>query len=139
MFGISFSEILLILVLALLIFGPKQLPKIAAKLGSFIAGCAKFKASLRDQLYTHGGLQQFDSLRQEMQYSLNQIKQQMHFPMQLDQSLDYPTKSLSQNDTAPCQELDYIFLYQPELEFSRQPELFDEFDQHFQIPSSPSI
>ncbi|MFN7094726.1 MAG: twin-arginine translocase TatA/TatE family subunit, partial [Burkholderiales bacterium] len=32
MFGISFSEIVLILIIALLILGPKQLPQIASNL-----------------------------------------------------------------------------------------------------------
>lgn len=40
MFGIGFQEILLILLLALIIFGPKKLPELAKSLGK---GIAEFK------------------------------------------------------------------------------------------------
>jgi TatA/E family protein of Tat protein translocase len=37
MLGIDFPEILIILVLALILFGPEKLPEYAAKLGRFVA------------------------------------------------------------------------------------------------------
>lgn len=47
MFGLGFSEILLILVIALIVFGPKRLPEVAKTLGRTVGG---FKRSL-DELH----------------------------------------------------------------------------------------
>jgi sec-independent protein translocase protein TatB len=45
MFGLGFSEILLILVVALLVFGPKRLPEIAQSLGRALG---EFRRTLDD-------------------------------------------------------------------------------------------
>lgn len=45
MFGIGFQEILLILLIALVIFGPKKLPDLARSLGK---GVAEFKKAAED-------------------------------------------------------------------------------------------
>lgn len=47
MFGLGFSEILLVLVIALIVFGPKRLPEVAKTLGRTVGG---FKRSL-DELH----------------------------------------------------------------------------------------
>jgi TatA/E family protein of Tat protein translocase len=45
MFGIGFQEVLIILVVALIIFGPKRLPELARMLGR---GLAEFRKATND-------------------------------------------------------------------------------------------
>lgn len=124
MFGISFSEILLILVIAVIIFGPEQLPGIARKTGHLVASLRNMGMNLRSQFYEQSGLNQFENIRQEVQATLFQLKQQIQLPSESALSnvelFDDPQSNLSE----------YYFLYQPELDFERQPELFDGLDNH---------
>ena len=72
MFGISFSEILLILVIAVIIFGPEQLPGIARKTGRLVASLRNMGMNFRAQFYEQSGLNQFENIRQEVQATLFQ-------------------------------------------------------------------
>ncbi len=118
MFGISFSEILLILVISLLIFGPQELPHIAAKLGKLIATIRNMGLNFREQIYEQSGFNQLQNIRAEMQETIQELKSQLN-PVKPN----YDTSFVNEDEFL-YQE--YQFLYQPELEFDRQPELFDE-------------
>lgn len=118
MFGISMSEILLILIISLLIFGPEHLPSIARKLGKLVATLRNFSTNIRQQIYEQSGFEQFNNIKQEMQSALEQLKQQIT-PLKAEQHTDFMTE-----DELLYSE--YQFFYQPELDFYRQPELFDD-------------
>ncbi len=120
MFGISFSEILLIIIISLLIFGPEQLPEIAAKAGRVVALLRKFTINLKSQLYEQTGMSQIDGIRQEMQQTFNQLKNQI-------QPLEH--KINDYRDEGDFLYSEYQFLYQPELDFEQQPELFDSYPE----------
>ena len=120
MFGISFSEILLIIIISLLIFGPEQLPQIAAKTGRMIALVRKFTINLKSQLYEQTGMSQIDGIRQEMQQTFNQLKNQIR-PLE--------NKITNYSDEGDFLYSEYQFLYHPELDFEQHPELFDSYPE----------
>lgn len=47
--GVGLWEIIIILLVALLVINPKDLPKIAYYIGAFIAKCSKFFQNLKNQ------------------------------------------------------------------------------------------
>jgi len=52
MFGIGFPELLMILVVALLVIGPKKLPDLARSLGKGLAEFRKATDDLKDTIYS---------------------------------------------------------------------------------------
>jgi len=51
-FGISFEELIVLLVLALILFGPERLPEYAEKLGRFIAKLRQASSEVNQQIQT---------------------------------------------------------------------------------------
>lgn len=111
MFGISFSEVILILVIAIIVFGPKQIPEIAAKAGHIIFSIRQMLNKFKQEVYQQSGFNEFNNTKQEIINSYRQIR----------------------NDIITSPTIEYIHpeniteehpLYQPELDFSEQPELF---------------
>ena len=52
MFGISFMELVIIFVVALLVFGPKELPKIARRVGKIAGDLQRFKDAVMREFYS---------------------------------------------------------------------------------------
>ncbi|MBM4285955.1 MAG: zinc-ribbon domain-containing protein [Deltaproteobacteria bacterium] len=52
MFGISFEELLVLMVLALILFGPEKLPEYAEKMGRWVARMRQASQEVRDSYQT---------------------------------------------------------------------------------------
>ncbi len=116
MFGISFSEIILIFVIALFIFGPKELPKIATAIGKFIYTIKTDFYNMKNNLYKNTGLEKLKHTKQEIVDIYKNIRENINMPEnQIINSIDEKT---AYDET--------IVFFQPELDFDRQPELFDD-------------
>lgn len=111
MFGISFSEIILILLLCLVVFGPKQLPQIASRIGVVILSLQHFWTKTRNEIYHHTGINEIRQTHQDVLHTYHQIKNNIR------------TNTIISNTTLPSS---HTTLHQAELDFNRQPELFDE-------------
>lgn len=61
MFGIGPSELLVIFLLALILFGPKRIPQIAKSLGKAMAELRKVTEEVKESIEEEGGLS--DDLR----------------------------------------------------------------------------
>lgn len=127
MFGISLGEILLILVIALIIFGPEQLPVIATSIGSLLAKLRNMSNDLRGYARQNSGLDELDKLK-------TQLKNQLNINYQPDSSefneIGFDKTQFSNLDsiyeTDIYDELPIESYQQAELDFDRQPELFDK-------------
>ena len=112
MFGISLSEILLIFIIALIVFGPKQLPQIATKLGTVIWGLKNYFNKLKTEIYHQGGFRDLHQTKMELMHTYQDLKREITRNRPLEEQSVIPI----------LQEIHQ--LYQPELDFEQQPELF---------------
>ncbi len=61
MFGIDFPEFIVILIIALILFGPEKLPEYSQKLGQFVYKWRRAYTNLQRQMYMPQDLAQFTS------------------------------------------------------------------------------
>jgi Tat protein translocase TatB subunit len=78
--GIGFPELLLILIIAMMVFGPRRLPEIAAKLGKFIGDLRNMSSGLMTEWQREIAVatrleelektrQEFDEIKEEIQHT----------------------------------------------------------------------
>jgi len=76
-FDISFGEILLICVVALVVLGPERLPAVARTLGALVARAQRFVASVKADIGQHTELASLAALKQEVQQTAAALQQQL--------------------------------------------------------------
>jgi TatA/E family protein of Tat protein translocase len=76
MFGIGMPEMLMILAVALIVFGPKRLPELAKSLGRALGEFRRATSDLKQSIETDTGLD-------EVRSSLNEVKQDVQSQMDL--------------------------------------------------------
>ncbi len=62
MFGIGFGELILLLVIALIVFGPEKLPEVAKTLGRFYRQIMDYSDSLRETFEKELKLEEFKEI-----------------------------------------------------------------------------
>lgn len=77
-FGIGLPELILVMVLALIVFGPERLPELAAQLGRLVREARRYAGQVTSQLKDELGdlTQEYESLRQEVQQLRRELNQQ---------------------------------------------------------------
>ena len=73
MFGIGLTEIIVILVVALLVVGPKKLPELAKTLGRTMAEFRKTADDLKESIYQDDSTLEKDQKRAEVQRETTKI------------------------------------------------------------------
>jgi sec-independent protein translocase protein TatB len=66
LFGISFENMLLILLVALIIFGPERLPEIAGKIGRWVNDFRRMSTEVRQEVSQEFKLNEFQKLKSEV-------------------------------------------------------------------------
>lgn len=66
LFGISFENMLLILLVALIIFGPERLPEIAGKIGRWVNDFRRMSTEVRQEVSQEFKLNEFQKLKTEV-------------------------------------------------------------------------
>lgn len=82
MFDISFGEILLIGIVALVVLGPERLPTVARTLGALVARAQRFVASVKADIHQQANLSGLDGLRQDIQDAASNFKSQLEAEVQ---------------------------------------------------------
>ncbi|HJV06793.1 MAG TPA: Sec-independent protein translocase protein TatB [Chromobacteriaceae bacterium] len=77
MFEISFGELLLIGVVALVVLGPERLPAVARTLGALVGRAQRFVASVKADISQQANLQGLESLRSDIQEAATSFKTQL--------------------------------------------------------------
>lgn len=80
MFGLGIGEILIILVIAFLLFGPKQLPEVARQVGKAVKGFKETAEDLRKSVEPEINMiqQEVKTVEQDLQASLKDAEEQVN-------------------------------------------------------------
>jgi sec-independent protein translocase protein TatB len=75
MFGLGFGEIILLVMIALVVIGPKQLPQVARILGRFIGEFKRTVGDFSDEIHraSRAASQENQSHKQQIRESLDKI------------------------------------------------------------------
>lgn len=116
MFGMSFSEIVLIFIIVLLVFGPRQIPTIASQISKLIINIRHYFSEIKNDIYDKSGLSEIHDIKEDIRVIYSNVKHSINVDnkIQYHERFDYDTFE------------DLEIYFQPELDFDREPELFDE-------------
>lgn len=70
MFDVSFSELFVIAVVALLVIGPEKLPKVARTVGAFMGRMQRYVAQVKEEVNREVRFEELQKLQQEIKQSV---------------------------------------------------------------------
>ena len=74
MFDVSFSELIVIAVVALIVIGPEKLPKLARTLGALTGRMQRYVAEVKEEVNREVRFQELQQLQQEIQATASQTQ-----------------------------------------------------------------
>ncbi|RKQ53324.1 sec-independent protein translocase protein TatB [Vogesella indigofera] len=77
MFDISFGELLIVGVVALIVLGPERLPTVARTIGALVGRAQRFVASVKADIHQHSQMAGFDDLKQDVQQAADAFRSQI--------------------------------------------------------------
>ena len=87
MFDVSFSELLVIAVVALLVIGPERLPKVARTVGAFTGRMQRYMTQIKEEVNREMRFEELQKLQQEIKQSVEQetsaLESSIHAPSSL--------------------------------------------------------
>lgn len=103
MFGIGMPEMLVLLAVALIVFGPKKLPELAKSLGRALGEFKRATSDLKDSIETQTGAD-------EVRRSLNEVKEDIQSQVDLAGSVPDPSEAPStpKTETPSNEPLDQV-------------------------------
>ena len=97
MFDISFSELLVIAVVALIVIGPEKLPKVARTLGALTGRMQRYVAQVKEEVNREARFEELQKLQQEIKQTAEReadtLQAKLHAPSRASKTT--PTKSAS--------------------------------------------
>ncbi len=78
MFDVSFSELLVIAVVALLVIGPEKLPKVARTVGAFTGRMQRYMAQIKEEVNREMRFDELQKLQQEIKQSVEKTQENIH-------------------------------------------------------------
>jgi len=77
MFDVSFSELLLIGVIALIVIGPERLPKVARTIGHLVGRAQRYVGDVKSDIQREMDLDELNSLKGQMEDAAKSVKSSM--------------------------------------------------------------
>src|SRR3546814_15380718 len=77
MFDVSFSELMLIGVIALIVIGPERLPKVARTIGHLVGRAQRYVGDVKTDIQREMDLDELNNLKGQMQEAANPVKSSM--------------------------------------------------------------
>ena len=102
MFEISFSELVVIMVVALVVIGPERLPKVARTLGLLWGRAQRYVNGVKSDIARDMALEEFRQLKEKVQAEAEAAQQSVK---QLDQHLEQQARQLNAAVAQPLQEM----------------------------------
>ncbi len=97
MFDISFSELLLIGVVALVVLGPERLPRVARTVGHMFGRAQRYMHEVKSDIQREIDLDEISSIKKQMEDASSSIKQSVNqLGSQIKDPLDEARKAVDQ-------------------------------------------
>jgi sec-independent protein translocase protein TatB len=77
MFDVSFSELMLIGVIALIVIGPERLPKVARTIGHLVGRAQRYVSDVKTDIQREMDLDELNNLKGQMEEAANSVKSSM--------------------------------------------------------------
>ena len=81
MFDVSFSELLVIAVVALLVIGPEKLPKVARTVGAFTGRMQRYMAQIKEEVNREMRFDELQKLQQQIKQTVESTQESVHQQM----------------------------------------------------------
>jgi len=94
MFDVSFSELIVIAVVALIVIGPEKLPKVARTLGAIAGRMQRYVAQVKEEVNREVRFQELQQLQQEIQDTVTKTKETIESSVQ--GTIDAVSKDVSE-------------------------------------------
>jgi sec-independent protein translocase protein TatB len=114
MFDISFMELLVISMVALIVIGPERLPTVARTLGHLYGRCRNFVYSIRTDIHNEMRMEELKEMRSSMQETVQSIEDSVQ------QGVDHLKTAITDTASTENPPTTSLPASQPDIE-SRQP------------------
>lgn len=101
MFGISFSELFIIAVVALLVIGPEKLPKVARTVGALTGRMQRYAAQVKEEVNREFRFEELQKLQDEIRQAVISTEQNVQ---QQVTEVENSITSINENNAAQNQE-----------------------------------
>ncbi len=97
MFDVSFSELMLIGVIALIVIGPERLPKVARTVGHLLGRAQRYVSEVKSDIQREIDLKEIGDIKNQMQDAARSVESSMQSSVSdLKAAVNEPTDSLRQ-------------------------------------------
>ena len=97
MFDVSFSELMVIAVVALIVIGPEKLPKVARTVGALVGRMQRYVATVKEEVNRETRFAELQQLQEEIQRGVELTKASIVQSVKsLEQDIDKQVESVAQ-------------------------------------------
>lgn len=101
MFDVSFSELLVVAVVALIVIGPEKLPKVARTLGALTGRMQKYVVQIKEEVNREVRFQELQQLQQEIKETATKTQDKIQRNVEsLTQDLDFGASDITLNQAS---------------------------------------